>query len=114
MKSLEGVWKRYINNLSCVRGYVNLIRGYVNVDKSCAMKTKIKIKISPFPLYSNKIVKNPVIEFELGPFSFLGGLAVSLNWIFGTCVSFYSPAVFQRSVIRHNFKFDSGSEHKGN
>ena len=42
--------------------------------------------------------------------AYLGGLAVALNWICGSCVSFYNPAVFQRSVIRHNFKFDSSSE----
>ena len=38
--------------------------------------------------------------------AFLGGLSVALSWISGTCVSFYSPAIFERSVIRHNFKFD--------
>ena len=42
--------------------------------------------------------------------AYLGGLSVALDWMHGACVSLYSPALFQRSVIRHNFKFDSSSE----
>ena len=39
--------------------------------------------------------------------AYLGGLSVALSWIHGVFVSIYNPAIFRRSVIRHNFKFDS-------
>ena len=49
--------------------------------------------------------------FDLWLFlAYVGGLSVALSWIHGAFVWIYSPAVFQRSVIRHNFKFDSSSE----
>ena len=42
----------------------------------------------------------------------LGGLSGALDWVFGLIVSFYAPAIYSRSILRHNFKFDSNTEEK--
>ena len=54
---------------------------------------------------STRAVYN-VFEFA----SDLGGLQGALAVVFIFLCSFYSPAMFSRSIMRHNFQFDSNTE----
>ena len=42
----------------------------------------------------------------------LGGLQGALDVVFAILCSFYAPAVYARSILKHNFKFDSSTSPK--
>ena len=42
----------------------------------------------------------------------IGGLQGALDSIFGFLMSFFAPLMFSRSVLRHNYKYDSNTSAK--
>ena len=67
----------------------------------------VEVDLSIRKQISTRAVYN-VFDFA----SDLGGLQATLAAIFIFLCGFYSPAMFSRSILRHNFKFDSNTEKK--
>ena len=67
----------------------------------------VEVDLSIHKNISTRAVYN-IFDFA----SDLGGLQGALAVLFIFLCSFYSPAMFSRSIMRHNFHFDSNTEKK--